>query len=92
IYLINCASTDGDLRHKSRDSLVHALQLGDRIGAAGVVLHPGSAKGEPNEEALPRVAEILREALDESDRCDLLLENTAGAGDTIGRAFEELAE
>ncbi len=92
IYLINCASTDSDLRRKSLASLTHALQLGDRIGAAGVVLHPGSAKGEPNAEALPRVAEVLVEALDESDRCDLLLENTAGAGDTIGRTFEELSE
>jgi deoxyribonuclease IV len=92
IYLINCASTDGDLRRKSLDSLTHALRLGDRIGASGVVLHPGSAKGEPNEEALPRVAEVLREALDESDRCDLLLENTAGAGDTLGRTFGELSQ
>jgi len=91
IYLINAASTDPELRQRSLDSLVGALRLGDRIGAAGVVLHPGSAKGEPNEEALPRVAEILREALDESERCPLLLENTAGAGDTLGRSFEELA-
>ena len=92
IYLINCASTDGDLRRKSLASLTHALRLGDRIGAAGVILHPGSAKGEPNQEALPRVAEVMREALQESDRCDLLVENTAGAGDTIGRTFEELSE
>src|SRR3954470_9759040 len=91
IYLINCASTDGDLRRKSLDSLTHALRLGDRIGAAGVVLHPGSAKGEPNEEALPRAAEVLREALDESYHCALLLENTAGAGDTLGRTFDELS-
>jgi len=92
VYLINCASTDGEIRRKSRDSLVHHLQLGDAAGATGVVLHPGSAKGEPHEEALPRVAEILREALAESEKCPLLLENTAGAGDTIGRSFEELAE
>jgi deoxyribonuclease-4 len=91
IYLINAASTDAALREKSLASLVHALRLGDRIGASGVVLHPGSAKGEPNEEALPRVAEVLREALDGSEDCPLLLENTAGAGDTLGRSFEELA-
>jgi deoxyribonuclease IV len=90
IYLINCASTDRDLRRKSADSLIHALRTGDEIGADGVVLHPGSAKGEPNEEALPRVAELVKHALDETDRCPLLLENTAGAGDTIGRSFEEL--
>ena len=49
IYLINPASTDPDLRKKSADSLIHALRTGDEIGADGVVLHPGSAKGEPNE-------------------------------------------
>jgi deoxyribonuclease IV len=90
IYLINCASKDPDIRRKSAISLIHALRTGDEIDADGVVLHPGSAKGEPNEEALPRVAELVKHALDESDRCPLLLENTAGAGDTIGRSFEEL--
>jgi len=92
IYLINCASTDQDIRAKSAASLVHALQTGDRIDAAGVVLHPGSAKGEPHSEALPRVAEMLELALDESKACPLLLEDTAGAGYTLGRSFEELAE
>jgi deoxyribonuclease IV len=90
IYLINCASTDPEMRRKSAASLIHALRTGDQIGADGVVLHPGSARGEPNEEALPRVAEIVKHALDESDRCPLLFENTAGAGDTLGRSFEEL--
>jgi deoxyribonuclease IV len=90
IYLINPASTDRDLRKKSADSLIHTLRTGDEIGADGVVLHPGSAKGEPNEEALPRVAELVKHALDESARCRLLFENTAGAGDTLGRTFEEL--
>src|SRR3954452_13940802 len=37
VYLINCASTDKELRKKSRDSLTHALRTGDAIGAAGVV-------------------------------------------------------
>jgi deoxyribonuclease IV len=92
VYLINCATTDREIMRKSVASLVHHMQLGDAIGAQGVILHPGSAKGEPHEEALPRVAKIVRAALDESDSCPLLLENTAGAGDTLGRSFEELAE
>ena len=92
VYLINCASKDREIRRKSLASLIHHLELGDAIDAVGVVLHPGSAKGEPHEEALPRVAETLRTALGESDGCRLLLENTAGAGDTLGRSFEELDE
>src|SRR3954465_15521994 len=47
VYLINCASRDKELRKKSQNSLAHALRIGDRIGAAGVVLHPGAQKGEP---------------------------------------------
>ena len=92
VYLINPATKDPDMRRKSADSLIHALRMGDEIKADGVVLHPGSTVGEPRDEALPRVGEMLRHALGESERCRLLLENTAGAGNTLGRSFEELRE
>jgi deoxyribonuclease IV len=92
VYLINPATKDREMRKKSADSLIHALRMGDEIKADGVVLHPGSTVGEPMEEALGRVAEMVRHALAESDTCRLLLENTAGAGNTIGRTFEELRE
>jgi deoxyribonuclease IV len=92
VYLINPATKDTDMRKKSADSLIHALRMGDEIGADGVVLHPGSTVGEPLEEALPRVGEMLKHVLEESERVPLLLENTAGAGNTIGRSFEELRE
>ena len=55
-------------------------------------MHPGSAVDEPLEDGLERVGEMVKEALAESDGCRLLLENTAGAGKTIGRSFEELRE
>jgi deoxyribonuclease-4 len=92
VYLINPATKDRGMRSKSAASLIHALRMGDEIGADGVVLHPGSTLGEPQEEALPRVGEMLRHALSESESCRLLLENTAGAGNTLGRSFEELRE
>ncbi len=92
VYLINCASLDREIRRKSLASLVHAMRLGDATGADGVVLHPGSQAGEPLEECLPRIGDALRHALSESDRCPLLLENTAGMTGTIGRSFEELAD
>ena len=92
VYLINCASKEPEIREKSLTSLVQALRLGDAVEADGVVLHPGSQKGEPLEECLPRIGEALRYALGESDRCPLLLENTAGMTGTIGRSFEELAD
>ncbi|HEX8066226.1 MAG TPA: deoxyribonuclease IV [Thermoleophilaceae bacterium] len=91
VYLINCASKDATIRQKSLDALAHALRTGDRIGAVGVVVHPGSQVGEPLDESLDRVGDAIRHALAESESCPLLLENTAGAGGTIGRSFAELA-
>jgi deoxyribonuclease-4 len=91
VYLVNCASKDPEIRSKSLASLKHSLRMGDAIGADGVVLHPGSTVGEPHEEALKRVGDALGEALAESESCDLLLEDTAGAGNTLGRSFDELA-
>lgn len=92
VYLINCAAKEPEIREKSLRSLVHALQLGDAAGAAGVILHPGSKKKQDREESLDLVGEALRHGLGESERCPLLLENTAGAGDTLGRTFAELAD
>jgi deoxyribonuclease-4 len=92
VYLINPATKDREMRRKSADSLIHALRMGDEIRADGVVNHPGSTVGEPHEEALARAGEMFEHALAESDSCRLLLENTAGAGNTLGRSFRELRD
>jgi deoxyribonuclease IV len=91
VYLLNCASEDPDLREKSLTSLTASLRAGAALGAVGVVLHPGSALKDEPKAAVKRAAEVLKEALAESEGCDLHLENTAGAGGTLGRTFEELA-
>jgi deoxyribonuclease IV len=91
VYLVNCASDDRDIRAKSLASLTHSLRAGQAIGADGVVLHPGSAKTGHVGSALDRAAGTIREALAESEGCELHLENTAGAGGTLGRSFDELA-
>jgi deoxyribonuclease-4 len=91
VYLLNCASDDPDIRAKSLTSLTHSLRVGQAIGASGVVLHPGSAKTGHVGEAIARAGETIAQALAESEGCELHLENTAGAGGTLGRSFEELA-
>ena len=92
VYLINCASEDREIRAKSLASLTHSLRVGAGIGAAGVVLHPGSALKSDPVEAIRRAGETIREALAETEGCELHLENTAGAGGTLGRSLPELAE
>ena len=91
VYLINSASNEDEIREKSIASLTHALLLGDAIHADGVVVHPGTLKGKPLEDGLDLAGEAFRIALGESDKCPLLLENTAGAKGTLGRSFAELA-
>jgi deoxyribonuclease-4 len=91
VYLVNCASEDADIRAKSLSSLIHSLRAGAQIGACGVVLHPGSAKAGAAPAAIVRAGETIREALAETEECPLHLENTAGAGGTLGRSVDELA-
>jgi deoxyribonuclease-4 len=92
VYLINCATKDAEMRKKSLASLTHALRVGDGIGSAGVVLHPGAQKGEPHGPSMKRAAKVIAAALDETDSCPLLLEQTAGHKGLLGRDFDETAE
>ncbi len=92
VYLLNCASEDRGIRDSSRAALIQSLRVGDAIGATGVVLHPGSAKQGDVGRAIKRAGKVIGEALSESEGCPLHLEDTAGAGGTLGRTFEELAE
>jgi deoxyribonuclease IV len=92
VYLINCASKDKELRKKSLASLTHALRIGDGIGAAGVVLHPGAQKGEPLGPSIKRAAKVIAAALKDSESCPLLLEQTAGHKGLLGRDFDQTAE
>jgi deoxyribonuclease-4 len=92
VYLINCASKERLTRRRSIASLTHALRVGDAIGAAGVVLHAGARKGEPHGSSMKRAAKAIAKALDDSDRCPVFLENTAGTQGPLGRNFDELAD
>jgi deoxyribonuclease-4 len=92
VYLLNPASEDADLREKTLTALIGALRAGELLDARAVVLHPGSALKDEVEPALKRAAETIKEALAETDGCPLHLEDTAGAGGTLGRSFAELAQ
>ncbi|MGH3023713.1 MAG: deoxyribonuclease IV, partial [Gaiellaceae bacterium] len=94
LYLINLASPDETVWEKSRASLLHTVGVACAIEADGVVLHVGSHLGAGLEAGLERAVPALEEALaacESSGPAWLLLENSAGAGDTIGRSVDELA-
>lgn len=91
VYLLNCATDDKEMRGKTLKSLIQSLRIGDGIGAHGVVLHAGSAKTGDVGRAIARAGKVIKAALKETNSCPLHLENTAGAGGTLGRSFGELA-
>lgn len=91
VYLLNAASDVKEFRDKTRTSLIASLRAGDALGAHAVVLHAGSAKTGKVAPAIKRAGTVIKQALGESEHCALHLENTAGAGGTLGRSFEELA-
>jgi deoxyribonuclease-4 len=91
VYLLNCASEDKEIRDKTRASLIQSLTVGAGIDAQGVVLHAGSAKQGDVAKAIKRAGKVIKQALDATEGCQLHLEDTAGAGGTLGRSFEELA-
>ena len=94
-YLINLVSPDPEIRARSSASLTANLEAATALGAVGLVLHPGSHRGVDAAAALEQIARSVVASLDQvqatkGEVCDLLLENTAGAGDTVGRRFSEL--
>jgi deoxyribonuclease-4 len=91
VYLLNCASDDETIRANSLRLLIASLHAGAALGAHAVVLHAGSAKTGDVGAAIERAGAVIGEALAQTEGCALHLENTAGAGGTLGRSFEELA-
>ena len=92
LYLINLASPDDDIYAKSVAALENTVDVACAIDADGVVFHVGSHLGSGFEAGLERAVPALRKALKRcSETTWLLMENTAGAGGTIGRSIEELA-
>lgn len=92
-YLINLAAPDEVVWEKSIALLRWTLQRGELLGASSVVFHVGSHKGAGVEAGVRRVAAAIERILPEtSPEVLLLLENSVGAGNTLGGPFEELAE
>ena len=91
IYLINPATKDREMRKKSLNSLVHALTVGEGIGALGVVVHPGALKDDTRTNARRRAVKLIKEALARTESCPIIYENTAGSPQLLGRDFDETA-
>jgi deoxyribonuclease-4 len=93
IYLINLATSNDEYYRKSVTALAGAVQAAERLGAEAVVNHTGSHQGAGFDVGLARVKAAFSVALDEvgDSKVRVLIENTAGAGGTMGVNFDEIA-
>jgi deoxyribonuclease IV len=94
-YLINLASPDPVLWEKSVAAFRVEFDRCDALGIPWLVVHPGSHVGSGTEAGLGRVGQALARALPREGSggaTGVLLEITAGQGNTLGSRFEELAE
>jgi deoxyribonuclease-4 len=91
-YLINLAGTDPLTVERSEAVLAQALRTTRGLGALAVIVHLGSHLGSGFDAGLERAAPVLERVLElAGDGTWLLLEDTAGAGGTMGLTIEELA-
>jgi len=90
-YIINLASQDGRIRGNSIRLIREDLKRGSLLGAKYVMTHLGSAKELDRETANKMTAENLKKVFDKNYETKLLIEISAGAGNIIGSAFEDLA-
>jgi deoxyribonuclease IV len=92
LYLVNLAAPDDEIYRKSVDTMRSTVRAACAVGADGVVFHVGSHLGSGFEAGLERAVPALRQVLEEcSETTWLLIENSAGAGGTMGRSIEEIA-
>ena len=92
IYLLNLASPQDELYEKSVDTLGRTVDTACALGSEAVVFHVGSHLGAGFDAGLDRAVPAIEQVLDRcGDDTWLLMENSAGAGGTIGRSLEELA-
>jgi deoxyribonuclease IV len=92
LYLVNLAAPDDEIYRKSVETMRSTMDAACAIDADAVVFHVGSHLGAGFEAGLERAVPALAQVLERSnERTWLLMENSAGAGGTIGRSIDELA-
>jgi deoxyribonuclease-4 len=92
LYLVNLATANEEIYGKSVTTLCRTVETAAAIEADAVVFHVGSHLGAGFEAGLDRVTKAIAQALEGcSGNTWLLMENSAGAGATIGRSIDELA-
>ena len=92
-YVLSVATAEPDKWARAAGGLKKEMERSNTIGVGGVCFHPGSASDGDPKAAAERVAQAMVQAIEAHDGpTRLLVENTAGAGKTLGRTAAEVAD
>ncbi len=91
-YLVNLAAVDPGIHQRSVDNLTVSAGWAERIGLRGIVVHVGSGHDQSIAEAEAQVTLALEQVLKRAGACAIVLENSAGSGETLGSRFEQIGD
>jgi deoxyribonuclease IV len=92
-YVLSVATAEPEKWDRAAAGLAKEMERSNALGVGAVCFHPGSATDGDPKAAAKRVAKAITQALQSCEGpTRLLVENTAGAGKTVGRTAEEVAD
>ena len=92
-YFINLASKNNRIYYGSINSIRKELERASQLGAKYVMTHLGSAKDLGEEESLKKITDGFEKIFENyNDSTQLLIENSAGAGQIIGSDFKQIGK
>lgn len=91
-YLLNLATADDSLKSRSLVSFKDEIQRVELLGIEYLTFHPGSSAGTTEQGALKSVSDCISDSILDGQRSTILVETSAGQGNTIGHTFEQLAQ
>jgi deoxyribonuclease IV len=92
-YVLSVATPDDEKWARASGGLTKEMERSSALGVGAVCFHPGSAGTSERSASAKRIAKAIVAALNANDsRTRLLVENTAGAGKTMGKTAQEIAE
>jgi deoxyribonuclease IV len=90
-YVLSVATPEEEKWARASAGVTKELERSSTLGVGAVCFHPGSALTSERADSAKRIAKAIVVALESIDsRTRLLVENTAGAGKTMGKTAEEV--
>ena len=91
-YVLNVATPDEEKWTRASAGLAKELERSTALGVGAVCFHPGAATDGNRAAGIERIALAIIAALEQvQGETRLLVENTAGAGNTVARTAAEVA-